>query len=322
VFFVGQLDIFVSWRELSGMFAVYKDDAMAAVHQKSRATAFHSLQMLLDATLQDIRPKTGIQHCSVYIPSITEVSGGMGVQESALLHAARRLRLDLHYSWPLTIILPLPILSRMQGVMRKFLCMMCGKWLVESWWKALIPRGALQKAPPNTSLSTEDMQKHEDIARAKHLCQQGIVRLLRTLNILARFYLSKLHNELWPRLLQGLSDSSPHASIHTAKTALEDTLTGIEKLLSMTADDVEMLLDKIMKCCSELRGALVLEHDGAALNSLLIAYRITEISFEDSLTANEVLAENLLNWRPQEFVVDTVMKDLLRDMEELQAAFI
>lgn len=359
VFLLGKLDLYDNVREFIRLLAVHPGEDDQVFLKQQRAAQFNTLQLVIDALMQDIRPSHGIQHLSVYIPTVQETAAlqtmplnnplegeiimnnlegrreyddilakqreRKGVDELVLLQALSRLKVEVHYQWPLTLLFKSVSIERLHKLLRKLLALVCAKWMSECWWKAIIPRGGISGKIDDFinvgASSKEEIDRETDILRAKRTCQVGLIRVLRTVSILSRFILAKLHGELWKRFEEECLQIA--ISIEMVREGFESSLNAIEDLVSIVDEEMATLMKKIFKAFLEFRVALVEEQGGQRGNTLLIAFRMAEIAFDEALAANNELMDHLMHWNSKNNASFSSARsqEFARTVEELQAAF-
>ena len=260
------------------------------------------------------------------------------IDESMYELLFKQMKIELHYQWPLSIIINTNVINRFQIIQRFLLTMTCSKWLSEYWWKAIVARGGLfhvqsarksskvlARNKANTTMedvplsqSSGMIEIEEDILRAKRICQHGLTTFSHTMNTLHGFYLTTIHSNIWidfeeKFLLQ-------QDSVLLLKHGLEEIfLTKVELLIALFKDNILLLQNKCFKAFHELRFAMTSElYRQDSRSAVLIAYRMAEIAFQQVLEANEQLVTNVRDAYSSEIMKLHLSVDQVKAVEELQ----
>lgn len=393
-FLLGRMDILQPFRDLilllpsfvtspgrssSGSATTSERDASHIYQSQSQ---WQSLSFVLETTLLDMKPPKGIQHFSVYVPTLLEAQRhtkltsreptsrsfhGEAFDERMLGYLTQQLKLEIHYQWPVAMLFSTSYIQRLQKVYQSLLSMMTLKWLSEAWWKAIIPKGGLnryrvarsttangtdkQQQPPHPSrpprhsmkvmmaASEEDGPNDDDVQlqQVQRNCQQAFIQVMHLVQLLSGFYLSRIHERIWPEVIrkcgpststtthEGRDEKEIPCTIDTVQTALRDGLELIEDLLSIIDEPLTYLIQCCLKAFQELRAAISVERSfpdiatgvkthtkgkatvqndvrddqaqDEAVSRMLVAYRMAEIAFEDVNQAREALMLAILAWR-------------------------
>eukprot|EP01033_Poteriospumella_lacustris_P001572 gene1572-1141_t len=279
-------------------------------HIYQSQSQWQSLSFVLETTLLDMKPPKGVQHFSVYVPTLLEAQRhtkltsrepssrplhGEAFDERMLGYLTQQLKLEIHYQWPVAMLFPSSYIQRLQK---------------------------LQQVQRN--------------------CQQAFIQVMHLVQLLSGFYLSRIHERIWPEVIrkcspststtthEGRDDKEIPCTIETVRSALRDGLELIEDLLLIIDEPLSHLIQCCLKAFQELRAAISVErsfpditstsrsgnktktkgkatghHDAAqdpqaqdeAVSRMLVAYRMAEIAFEDVNQAREALMLAILAWR-------------------------
>lgn len=256
--------------------------------------------------------------------------------ESLLGYLIEHLRFEIHYQWPVSMLFPASYVQRLQHIFQVLLSMMSLKWLSEGWWKAIIPKGGLrqfhvldrmrQKATDQQrkqavheanfggttgnkeftrqpgdilqDMDADDAREEEErLKQAQRNCQQAFIQVMHLIQLLSGYYLSRVHERIWPDVTEksfpysekqsdGDLDQDGSHTIEAVQLALRDGLEFIEDLLSIIEKPLLRLLECSLKAYQELRQALAVEYSHVPEEEDAVDYDDTED--EEDLDDNDI----------------------------------
>jgi hypothetical protein len=124
--------------------------------------------------------------------------------------------------------------------------------------------------------SEEDDHHHNNnddiqLQQVQRNCQQAFIQVMHLVQLLSGFYLSRIHERIWPEVIrkcspststtthEGRDDKEIPCTIETVQTALRDGLELIEDLLLIIDEPLSHLIQCCLKAFQELRAAISVE---------------------------------------------------------------